>query len=236
MLSVRFAIALGCAGFCFGQNTTSGPTALASEPTVTYCFARVRGNNPERLPPAYLVLQLNVKVTYHNAGPRPLILPLLRERTVYTGLKPEAMSVFKERFSLLRPAFKVLKRLPADVSPDSPVDPKNDVFGVIPAGGDMTPPRVEEVILPVTHKSPFKQSPDLRGLRIYLQLRFVHQKLADALKTDLSDRWSRFGVPWTGTVTTNLIAVDVPAEPQATGPCKDVQKPAHAIVGINDQK
>jgi len=61
-------------------------------------------------------------------------------------------------------------------------------------------------------------------------------KMSIALMTDLADRWARFGVPWTGTLTTNLIAVDVPAKPKDPGPCKDDLKPAHKVVGIQDQK
>jgi hypothetical protein len=241
-LAIAYMSALACAGLCPAQDAApresgiAGPTAVASNAEASYCFDRVRGNNPERLPPAYLVLKLHVKVSYHNGGTRPLILPLQRERTIYTGLTPGEMKVFKPRFSLLQPAFKEMKRLPADVSPDSPVDPKNDVFTVIPAGGEMTPPLSEEVTLPVTRKSPFKESPDLRGDRVYVKLRFVQLRMSTALETDLADRWARFGVPWTGTLTTNLIAVDVPARPKDPGPCKDDLTPAHKVVGLGDQK
>ncbi len=72
-----------------------------------------------------------------------MILPLERERTIYTALKPGNMSEFKEGLGLLDPALKVMNELPADVSRDNPILPKNDVFGVIPAGGEMTPPLLE---------------------------------------------------------------------------------------------
>jgi hypothetical protein len=129
-----------------------------------------------------------------------------------------------------------MKDLPADVSPDSPVSPKNDVFAVIPAGGEMTPPLLEEIEMPVSRKGLFRQYPDLRGHRVYVKLRFVHRELSAALAADLSDRWSRFGVPWTGTLTTNTMLIDVPAAPEAA-PCKDIQTPAHPVVGLdNDSK
>jgi hypothetical protein len=243
MLFMQFAIArlsaLACAGLCFGQAATlrdsgiASPVAIATNADVTYCFARAQGLDPGRLPPPYLVLQLRIRVSYRNAGTRPVILPLERERTIYTALKPGDMSVFKEGLGLFDPAFKVMNDLPFDVSRDSPVTPKNNVFRVIPAGGEMTPPLLEEITVPVSRKAIFRRRyPDLRGHRLYVKLRFVHRELSDALKADLSDRWSRFGVPWTGTLTTNTVLVDVPAEPQAAA-CIDTPTPAHPAVSLD---
>ncbi len=236
MLPTRFAIAaVGvtvcvCLNLVQGANprdaAITGPAAYATNADVNYCFARVRGLDPGRLPPAYLVLRLRVRVSYRNTGNRPLILPLERERAVYTSLKPGTMNKFHEPMvDLFNTSFKAMKELPADVSPDNPVDPKNDVFTVIPAGGEMTPALVEEVSLPVNRKALFRNYPDLRGRRVFIRLQFVHRKLADALQADLSDRWARFGVPWSGTMTTNTFTVDVPENPQA-GPCKDNYVPA----------
>jgi hypothetical protein len=160
-------------------------------------------------------------VSYKNPGARPLILPLERERTVYTGLKAGArMNVFHGPLGLLEPSYKMMKDLPADVSPDSPVDPKNDVFTVIPAGGELAPPPMEDIILPGDRQSLFRHDPDLRGHRVYLRLKFVHRQLSSALVAFLSDKWTRFGVPWTGTLMTNTVAIDVPKDPQGA-PCKD---------------
>jgi hypothetical protein len=245
MLSMKFAIArlstLACVGLCFGQaaevrnSPIASPSAIATNADASYCFARVRGLDPERLPPAYLVLRLRVAVSYRNRGTRPVILPLERERTIYTALKPGSMSVFKEGVGLFDPVLKEMKELPADVSPDSPISPKNDVFTVIPAGGEMTPPLLEEITLPVSRKGLFRRYPDLRGHRVYVTLRFAHRELSAALQANLSDRWSRFGVPWTGTLTTNTIMIDVPTAPEAA-PCKDVQTPAHPVKGLDDAK
>ena len=120
-----------------------------------------------------------------------MILPLERERTIYTGLKPGEMSVFQDHLRLLEPGFKAMKALPADVGPDSPVSPKNEVFTVIPVGGEMAPPLLEEITLPVNRKGVFRQYPDLRGQKVYIKLRFVHRALSPSLTADLSDRWSR---------------------------------------------
>ncbi len=241
MFAIQRVSALICIACCFGQGATfrdskiASPTAFASSANVEYCFARVRGLDPERLPPAYLVLRLHVAVSYRNNAGRPLILPLERERTIYTALQPGAMKVFKEGLGLFDASLKVMKDLPDDVSADSPVSPKNDVFTVIPAGGEMTPALLEEITLPVNRKGVFKTYPDLRGHRVYVKLRFVHRELAAALEANLSDRWSRFGVPWTGTLTTNTIMIDVPASPQAAA-CKDDYTPAHPVVGEDDNK
>jgi hypothetical protein len=244
MLSMKFAIArvgaLAYAGLGLSQAATvrnSGipnPSAIAASADVGYCFARVRGLDPERLPQAYLVLRLHVTVSYRNHGTRPMILPLEHERTVYTALKPGAMSIFKEGIGLFDPTYKEMKELPDGVSLDSPIDPKNDFFAVIPAGGEMTPPLMEEITLPVSRKGVFRHYPDLRGHRVYVKLRFVHRELSTALQANLSDRWSRFGVPWTGTLTTNTILVDVPAAPEAA-PCKDNQTPAHPAAGVDNK-
>jgi hypothetical protein len=245
MLSAKFPFArvgaLICIGLCLGRAATlhnpaiASPSAIATSADVNYCFARVRGLDTERLPQAYLVLRLNVKVSYRNSGTRPIILPLERERTIYTALKPGSMSVFKEGLGLLDPVLNPMKDLPADVSPDSPVTPKNDIFAVIPAGGEMTPPLLEEITLPVSRKGVFRKYPDLRGHRVYVKLRFAHRELSAALNADLSDRWSRFGVPWTGSLTTNTIMVDVPAAPDAA-PCEDPDTPAHPVKGLHDLK
>ncbi len=96
------------------------------------------------------------------------------------------------------------------------------------------PPLLEEITLPVTRKGFFRAYPDLRGRRVYVKLRYVHRELAAAIEAKLSDRWSRFGVPWTGTLSTNTILVDVPATPQAA-PCKDDYTP-HPVVGAADGK
>lgn len=230
-----------CAGLVVGEaatvrdSGTAGPTAIATNAEASYCFARVRGLQPDRLPQAYLVLRLRVTVSYRNAGSRPIILPLERERIIYTALKPGQMSQFKEGLGLLDSIPKIMNDLPTSVSPDNPVSPKNDVFALIPAGGDMTPPLEEEIILPVDRKGVLKKYPDLRGHRVYVKFRFVHRKLADALQANLSDRWSRYGVPWTGTLTTNTILVDVPSAPEAV-PCKDKYVPAHPKAELEDQK
>jgi len=211
------------------------PVAVATAANVSYCFARVRGLVPERLPQAYLVLRLRVTVAYMNEGTHPVIVPLEHRRTIYTALKPGQMSVFKEGLGLFDSDLKPMQELPPDVSPTSPIDPKNDVFAVIPAHGEMTPPLLEEIMLPVDRKGVFRKYPDLRGHRVYVKLRFVHRELGAALAAHLSDQWSRFGVPWTGTLTTNTILIDVPAAPEAE-PCKDNYSPAHPVDGVDDKK
>jgi hypothetical protein len=229
MLSTKFTLAglsvFACVCPAWGaaprDAAIPGPSAVATNAEINYCFARVRGLDPGRQPPAYLVVQLHVQVAYRNAGTRPLILPLERERTVFRSLKPGiAMTVFHAPFSLLEPSYTMMKDLPADVSPDSPVEPKNDVFAVIPARGEMTPPLMEDIVMPVDRKSLFGKDVDLRGHKVYLRLKFAHRELSAALKASLSDRWARFGIPWTGTLMTNTFVIDVPTAPQAA-PCKD---------------
>jgi len=87
----------------------------------------------------------------------------------------------------------------------------------------------------VNRKGVLRKYPDLRGKRVYIKLRFEHRGLTAPFQAQLSDRWSRFGVPWTGTLTTNTILVDVPAVPQAE-PCKDDYTPAHPVAGDDDKK
>jgi hypothetical protein len=56
-------------------------------------------------------------------------------------------------------------------------------------------------------------------------MQFVHRELSPGLDADLSDRWSRFGVPSAGTLRTNTFALDIPAKPQAEA-CDDSQSTA----------
>jgi hypothetical protein len=172
------------------------------------------------MPPAYLVMQLRVRVAYRNTGTRPLILPLERERALFTALMPGPMSKFPSPPGLYEPGYKVMKALPPDVSPESPIQPKNDVFTVIPAGGEMAPALVEDFVLPINHKTDFRTYPEMRGHRLYVLVQFTHRDLSPALEAGLSDRWSAFGVPWTGTIRTRVFTIDVPAAPHA-GPCQD---------------
>jgi len=208
--------------FCFGVSRSAtipgaavtGPTATANIAEAYYCFARERGLSPERMPPPYLVLHLNVRVSYKNSGTRPLILPLEHDRTAYNSLRQGSMSIFKELPGFLEPTLKPMKDFPPKVSPDNPISPKNDYFTVIPAGGEMTPPLLEEIVMPVNHKTLFRRDPDLRGRRLYLRLQLVHDALDPAFEAMLSDRWTKFGVPWTGTLLTNTFVIDVPQSPQ----------------------
>src|SRR3984885_718633 len=89
-----------CAGIGWSATLPNagviGPAAIASIAKADYCFARVRGLAPERMPPAYLVLRLHVRIDYRNTGTRPLIMPLERERTIYSSLTQGKMSIFKE--------------------------------------------------------------------------------------------------------------------------------------------
>jgi hypothetical protein len=107
--------------------------------------------------------------------------PLERKRTIYTALKPGAMNEYEEGLGLFNPVLKEMQELPPAVSADNPISPKNDVFTVIPAGGEMTPPLLEELILPVNRKGLFRRYPDLRGHRVYVKLRFVHRELSPVL-------------------------------------------------------
>lgn len=159
MLFVRISV-LACACLCLGQGApprhlpVATPQAVVTNAGVNYCFARVRGNDPSRMPPAYLVMQLRVQVTYHNEGTRPSILPLQSERALFTAFMPGMMKKFPPPPGLYEPGTRLMKVLPADVSPENPIQPKNDVFTVIPAGGEMTPALVEDFILAITCHKP----------------------------------------------------------------------------------
>jgi|HubBroStandDraft_6_1064221.scaffolds.fasta_scaffold33019_3 hypothetical protein len=222
-------VAIACLSFSALQGATlpdsqrAGLTGAARIAAAEYCFARTRRFTPERQPPSYLVLRLKIQVAYRNTGIRPLIIPVEHDRTVYTALKPGVMDIFRELPGVegLEPSLKVMKELPYKVSPDNPSDPKNDFFVVIPAHSDFVPPLFEEITLPVNHKMMFRHDPDLRGKRLYLRLQLKQQELSPELATDLSDRWVRFGVPWTGSVMTNVVTINVPRQFQDVKPCVD---------------
>jgi hypothetical protein len=44
------------------DSAIAGPAAMATNAEINYCFAPVRGLDPGRQPPAYLVLHLRVQV------------------------------------------------------------------------------------------------------------------------------------------------------------------------------
>jgi hypothetical protein len=205
------------------DSTNIGLSAAARITEANYCFARTRRFTPERQPPSYLVLRLRIQVAYLNTGERALILPVEHDRTVYTALKPGVMTIFHELAGIegIEPSLKLMKELPAKVSPDNPSDPQNDYFAVIPAHGNIVEPLLEEITFPVNHKILLRHDPDLRGHRLYVRLQLKQQELSPELATDLSDRWTRFGVPWTGNVMTNVITIDVPRQIAEAKPCVD---------------
>jgi hypothetical protein len=68
-----------------------------------------------------------------------------------------------------------MEHLPSDVSPDNPIDPKNDAFNIIPAGGRGCTAVWEELTLPVSPQGLFKRRPDLRGRKVYVKPQFKHR-------------------------------------------------------------
>lgn len=220
-------------GLCFtasaasvGGNPVTDPEAVAAITSADYCFAHTRALEYERQPPSYLVLHLHLKVAYKNNGARPLILPLGRDLTVYTALKPGIMKKTPQPSNFPDDSIVTeMKNLPADVNPENPVFPVNDVFKIIAANAWMNPAFEEDVILPVNHRTLLRHDPDLRGRRVYLRLQFDHQPIAPGLEAKLSDAWVKFGVPWTGMLRTNTLTFDVPKDPPSSKPCVDTRIP-----------
>lgn len=204
------------------DNRMVAPTAVARIAGGEYCFAHVRELQPERTPPSYLILRLKIQVAWRNSGMRPMIVPVEHDRTVYTSLKPGVMTVFHEIPSEgLTPSIAPLEALPAKVNPDNPVDPKNDYFSIIPARGDLIASQMEEIAFPVNHRGLLRHDPDLRGKKLYIRLELKPQELTPSLLTALSDRWTKFGVPWTGSAMTNVMTVQVPRQIEQAPRCVD---------------
>jgi len=206
-------------------KTAAPPEATVKVLEANYCFAKFHGISPERLPTPPMVLRLKLQVSYANTGTRPLILPLDHALTVYTAQKPGLMKILPQPAGLLDPALKTMEHLPANVNPKNPVDPMNDVFGIVPAGGEMKAPLIEELSVFVYKKS-IRQKIDLRGRQLYLKLQLDHQPLSPQLEAAMSDNWSRYGVPWTGRLRTNTLLFNVPATPSAAE-CVD-EAPLHS--------
>jgi hypothetical protein len=230
MTNPFYATALLSLSLCAGHAaslpeapTIPGPSVVAAIGSADYCYARVRGIVPERMPPSYLVLELHIKVAYRNPGPRPLLMPTEHERAVYSAIKPGVMNLFREMPDFLQPSMKTMKELPATVSPKDPFSTNNGVFTLIPAGGQIVSPMVEDIVIPVNHKSLIRRDPDIRGKHLYIRMSLLHQEMTPELEADLSDRWSRIGVPWTGELMTNVMTIDVPQQPVGAGPCTDGQ-------------
>jgi len=217
MLVRLLAGVLVCAGLCVAGDgarfQVTAPEATATVSEANYCFVKKRGILSEQMPVPTLTLQLKVRVAFTNQVVRPLILPIDHDRTVFLAMTPGVMKPMKKPVNLLEPKINVMARLPADVNPDNPTDPVNDEFVIVRAHGS-TPLYEEEIDLPVYKKNPHDTT-DLRGKRIYFKLQVEHQAMTPGLAAGLSDRWARFGVPWTGTLRTNMFVVDVPAAPQA---------------------
>jgi hypothetical protein len=207
---------------CLGAETARvqavPPEASATVTEANYCFVKKRGILSEQMPTPTLTLQLKVRVSFNNPGGQPLILPIDHDRTVFIAMAPGVMKAIKKPVHLMEPKINIMAHLPADVSPANPIDPKNNVFSIVRAGG-ATPLYEEVVELPIYRKTS-RGLTDLRGKRIYLKLQLEHQAMTPGLIASLSDRWARFGVPWTGILRTNMFVLDVPTAPQAVE-CSD---------------
>lgn len=217
-------VCIGAAAAATLPGTGSvAPTAVARIAGGEYCFAHDRRIDVEREPPSWLALRVRIQVAYHNPGARPLIVPIEHDRTVYTALQAGVMSIYHEPITIddFNPSLKPMIELPPTVNRDNPIDPKNDSFVIIPARGDLVSSQVEEITLPVNHKALFRHYADLRGKKLYIRLQLNQQDMNPSLLTDLSDRWNRFGVPWTGDVMTNVMTVQVPRNPSPSGVCID---------------
>ena len=119
----------------------------------------------------------------------------------------------------------MMKVLPADVSPQSPVDPHNDVFTIIPAGGEMKSGFEDELSLPVNHKTVFRHDPDLRGHRVYLRLQYDHQARSTGAGGTAIEPLGKVRRSLDRYGRTNTTAFDVPANPPAAKPCVDTRLP-----------
>ena len=208
-------------GPAWGQ--TVKPNAFVKVDEQNYCFVRPRMLEMERAPQSILVLRLRLQLAYQNTNSRPLILAVQHDQFPYTSLKPgQVMTKQKGLYKggFINPKVGLMTHLPPDVSPANPVDPPNDVFAIVPTGGFLNVPVHEEVQLTVYNKSA-KRDPDLRGHRVYVRLELEQQPITPDLLAKLSDQWVRIGVPWTGKLRTNTLAIDVPAAPEATGLCVD---------------
>ena len=221
---VLLTLGIGAAtGATLPDNRSVAPTAVARISGGEYCFAHDRRVDVEREPPSWLALRVRIQVAYHNPGARPIIIPIEHDRTVYTALQTGVMNVYREPITIddFNPSLKPMIELPPTVSRDNPVSPKNDEFAVLPAGGNFVSSQIEEVTFPVNHKTLFRHYPDLRGKKLYIRLQLNQQEMNPSLLTDLSDRWNKFGVPWTGEVMTNVMTVQVPRNPAASSVCID---------------
>lgn len=217
ILLAALSSTLAC--FCAGLRAPAGgPEATAAITEAHYCFERVRGIDSARMPIPTLTVQLIVRVSFTSAGAQPLILPLDHERIVYISLAPGVMKPLPKAVNLLEPKVQPMAHLPPDVNPANPVDPDNGVFAIVRAVGS-TPLYEEKVTVPV-YRNTMRTHTDIRGHRVYFRLQLEHRGLAPALEADLSDRWSGFGVPWTGTLRTNTFVLDVPTAPRAVE-CSD---------------
>lgn len=223
---ILFSVCFTASAASIGGTAAFEPEAIAAIAEADYCFAHTRALEFERQPPSYLVLHLHVKVGYKNNSARPMILPVGRDKSVYTALKPGVMKKTPQPSNFPDdPIVTEMKSLPADVNPENPVWPANDVFRIIAANSWMNPAFEEDVMLPVNHKTLMRHDPDLRGHRVYVRLQFDHQPIDPGLEAKLSDVWAKFGVPWTGMLRTNTLTFDVPQNPPSAKPCIDTRIP-----------
>ncbi len=147
--------------------------------------------------PKTITLKLSVRIEYQNQGPVPLILVPLYHVNEFSG----------------RSANHLVGKAQSKPGQLSTLDfgPFNDQSQVLPMGGAYRLPFAEEVSVQVF--SPGHPKENLLGRKLWLQLETVPYRLSPMAVRELAARKEGGGMPWTGTVRTNILDFDISPSP-----------------------
>ncbi len=166
----------------------------------------------ERQPPDAITLRLKIRLSYHNQGPEPLIVPLSRASSAIVSRNMADVISRKNQFVIkYRPAPPPAQLVERGINLDRPQSP---FFEIIPSGGENREYQNEHVILRIHAPSKPNAATELLGRQIYLQLQLNHGQLSSALARDLANRWQAIGRLLTDEVRTEPIQITIPMVPK----------------------
>jgi hypothetical protein len=159
-----------------------------------------------RQPAGFLTLRLTTIVEYHNEGSIPVILPRI------TTVNAVLLSL-SEADALRRNYYSILRRKPPSLPDRLPQRdrPAPNLFDILAPGASAG--RSHDVVFAVYVQGRGRQTTDLLGRDVYVQLEIEQWPFSASQGRQLTKSWRPYGVLLTGKVRTAPLSAHVERSP-----------------------
>lgn len=184
-----------------------------------YCLGQPDRRAPEALRPGAVTLELQVRLSYSNAGTEPLIVPTLASpsiilsRTVGDAYHRTGQVIVPPRFRTQLGGDYFDEQMEAqgvDLSRPPQVFPH--LFDVIQPGLEVE--NTSGYFAFLVH-DPGDTHSEWLGKSVVVQLELDHAVLPNVLASKLRLRWRHLGALWTGSIRSQPIKLRIPSSPEA---------------------